>query len=61
VTTQHTTSPFVEEVYERIKETLNEYEVIISRWPEYTVILESVCEQPPKLFCRHNCVQGLRI
>ncbi|KAG0617027.1 hypothetical protein M758_5G159800 [Ceratodon purpureus] len=41
VTTQHTTSPFVEEVYERIKETLNEYEVIISRWPEYTVVLES--------------------
>lgn len=42
VTTQHSTSPSVEEVYDRIKETLNEYEVIISRWPEYTVALESV-------------------
>lgn len=42
MTTQHTTSPSVEEVYDRIKDTLNEYEVIISRWPEYTVALESV-------------------
>ncbi|KAG0598827.1 hypothetical protein M758_12G103500 [Ceratodon purpureus] len=40
VTTQHSTSPFVEEVYERIKETLNEYEIIIHRWPEYTIPLE---------------------
>ncbi|XP_024364609.1 uncharacterized protein [Physcomitrium patens] len=40
VTTQHNTSAFVEEAYERIKETLNEYEVIIHRWPEYTIPLE---------------------
>ncbi|XP_073387826.1 uncharacterized protein [Physcomitrium patens] len=40
-TTQHTTSPFVEEVYERIKDTLNEFEVIMNRWPEYTVALEN--------------------
>lgn len=42
VTTQHSTSPFVEEVYERIKETLNEYEIIIHRWPEYIFSLEHV-------------------
>jgi hypothetical protein len=42
VTTQHSTSPFVEEVYERIKETLNEYEIIMHRWPEYTIPLEHV-------------------
>ncbi|CAK9199091.1 unnamed protein product [Sphagnum troendelagicum] len=41
VTTEHSTSPFVEQVYERIKDTLNEYEVIISRWPEYTFALEN--------------------
>ncbi|XP_024361658.1 uncharacterized protein [Physcomitrium patens] len=40
ITTQHNTSSFVEEVYERIKETLNEYEVILHRWPEYTLPLE---------------------
>eukprot|EP01018_Ginkgo_biloba_P025795 Gb_04081 [translate_table: standard] len=40
-TTQHSTSPFVEEMYERIKDTLNEYEVIINRWPEYSVDLEN--------------------
>ncbi|XP_024531111.1 uncharacterized protein LOC9632175 [Selaginella moellendorffii] len=41
VTTQHGTAPFVEEVYERMKETLSEYDVIISRWPEYTFVLEN--------------------
>lgn len=40
-TTQHSTSQFVEEMYERIKETLNEYEVIVNRWPEYSVDLEN--------------------
>ncbi|KAG8642828.1 hypothetical protein MANES_12G127600v8 [Manihot esculenta] len=40
VKTQHSTNPFVDEMYERLKDTLNEYEVIISRWPEYIVILE---------------------
>lgn len=42
VTTQHSTSPFVEEMYDRIKETLNEYDIIIHRWPEYTIPLEHV-------------------
>ncbi|CAM6082195.1 unnamed protein product [Calypogeia fissa] len=40
VTTQNVTVPFVEEMYERIRDTLNEYEVIINRWPEYTIPLE---------------------
>ncbi|KAG6543633.1 hypothetical protein Mapa_014996 [Marchantia paleacea] len=40
VTTQNVTVPFVEEMYERIKDTLNEYEIIINRWPEYTIPLE---------------------
>lgn len=41
VTTQHSTTPFVEEMYERIKETLNEYAIIVCRWPEYTFSLEN--------------------
>ncbi|KAL3699757.1 hypothetical protein R1sor_017779 [Riccia sorocarpa] len=41
VTTQNVTVPFVEEMYERIRDTLNEYEVIINRWPEYTIPLEN--------------------
>eukprot|EP01018_Ginkgo_biloba_P005667 Gb_02174 [translate_table: standard] len=41
VTTQHSTAPFVEDMYERIKDTLNEYEIIVCRWPEYTFALEN--------------------
>ncbi|KDP29750.1 hypothetical protein JCGZ_18685 [Jatropha curcas] len=41
VRTRHSTTPFVDEIYERLKDTLNDYEVIIQRWPEYTVVLES--------------------
>ncbi|XP_057997660.1 uncharacterized protein LOC131176612 [Hevea brasiliensis] len=41
VKTQHSTTPFVDEMYAQLKDTLNEYEVIISRWPEYIVILEN--------------------
>ncbi|KAJ6829490.1 uncharacterized protein M6B38_357610 [Iris pallida] len=41
VRTQHSTTPFVDEMYDRLKETLNEYEVIICRWPEYTFVLEN--------------------
>ncbi|XP_052201357.1 uncharacterized protein LOC127807506 [Diospyros lotus] len=41
VRTQHLTTPFVDEMYERLKETLNDYEVIICRWPEYTLVLEN--------------------
>ncbi|XAR62089.1 hypothetical protein NMG60_11016706 [Bertholletia excelsa] len=41
VRTQHSTTPFVDEMYERLKETLSDYEVIICRWPEYTFVLEN--------------------
>ncbi|XP_072981230.1 uncharacterized protein [Typha angustifolia] len=41
VHTQHLTTPFVDDMYERLKDTLNEYEVIICRWPEYTFVLEN--------------------
>ncbi|XP_010552075.1 PREDICTED: uncharacterized protein LOC104822527 [Tarenaya hassleriana] len=41
VMTNHSTSPFAEDMYERIKDSLIEYEVVISRWPQYTLILEN--------------------
>lgn len=41
VRTQHSTTPFVDEMYDRLKETSNDYEVIISRWPEYSFALEN--------------------
>lgn len=40
--TQHSTTSFVDDIYERLKGALAEYDVIISRWPEYTFILENV-------------------
>jgi hypothetical protein len=43
VRTQHMTTPFVEEMYDLLKNTLTEYEVIICRWPEYIFVLENVC------------------
>ncbi|XP_057495298.1 LOW QUALITY PROTEIN: uncharacterized protein LOC130780349 [Actinidia eriantha] len=41
VRSQHSTTPFVDDMYDRLKETLNEYEVITRRWPEYTLVLEN--------------------
>ncbi|KAF5202526.1 Pesticidal crystal cry8ba protein [Thalictrum thalictroides] len=38
-TTNH--SIFAEDMYEKIKVTLNEYEVVINRWPQYSLILEN--------------------
>lgn len=37
------TTPFIDEIYDLLKETLSEYDVVISRWPEYIFPLESVC------------------
>lgn len=34
------TTPFIDDIYDRLRETLSEYDVIISRWPEYTFALE---------------------
>lgn len=42
VRTQHSTTPFVDEMYKRLNETIQDYHVIISRWPEYIFVLESV-------------------
>ncbi|KAI3462116.1 hypothetical protein Pfo_018779 [Paulownia fortunei] len=39
--TQHSTTSFIDDIYDRLKETLAEYDVIISRWPEYTFTLEN--------------------
>lgn len=41
VKTRHSTTPFVDEMYDRLKGTLSDYEVIICRWPEYTLVLEN--------------------
>ncbi|CAA0396376.1 unnamed protein product [Arabidopsis thaliana] len=41
VRTQHSTTPFVDEMYKRLNETIQDYQVIISRWPEYIFVLES--------------------
>jgi hypothetical protein len=44
------TTPFVDEMYDLLKKTLTEYEVIICRWPEYIFVLENVCLEPFKFF-----------
>ncbi|XP_075655804.1 uncharacterized protein LOC142625932 [Castanea sativa] len=44
VRTRYSTTPFVEELYDRLNETLDEYEVIICRWPKYMCHLEKVIE-----------------
>ncbi|KAM7523795.1 hypothetical protein LguiA_013697 [Lonicera macranthoides] len=41
VRSQNFTNPFVDDMYDRLKETLVEYEVILHRWPEYAFVLES--------------------
>ncbi|CAI9088988.1 OLC1v1023465C1 [Oldenlandia corymbosa var. corymbosa] len=41
VSTNYSTSPFAEEMFENLKAMLHEYEVVISRWPQYTLILEN--------------------
>ncbi|XP_030934042.1 uncharacterized protein LOC115959685 isoform X1 [Quercus lobata] len=41
VRTQHSTTPFVDDMYDRLKETLSDYEIIICRWPEYIFGLEN--------------------
>lgn len=41
VKTRHCTTPFVDDMYDRLKDTLNDYEVIICRWPEYIFGLEN--------------------
>ncbi|KAM1358883.1 hypothetical protein ACFX15_045092 [Malus domestica] len=40
VSTNSSTSPFAEDMYENIRETLIQYEVVLNRWPQYSLILE---------------------
>ncbi|XP_010519228.1 PREDICTED: uncharacterized protein LOC104798734 [Tarenaya hassleriana] len=42
------TSPFVDEMYQRLNETLDEYNIIIRRWPEYALPLEKVAVDAEK-------------
>ncbi|XP_056699511.1 uncharacterized protein [Spinacia oleracea] len=41
VSTNLSTSPFVEDMYSRIKDALTHYEMVISRWPQYSLDLEN--------------------
>ncbi|XP_020266382.1 uncharacterized protein LOC109841860 [Asparagus officinalis] len=41
ISTHCATSPFVESMYDQIRASLNEYEVVINRWPQYLLNLES--------------------
>ncbi|KAF6171959.1 hypothetical protein GIB67_029377 [Kingdonia uniflora] len=47
VTTNHSTSPFSKDIYVKFKDFLIEYEVVINRWPQYSLILENISY--------HNC------
>lgn len=42
VSERHGTAPFVEDMYARIKEQLADYERVVTRWPDYAVVLENV-------------------
>ncbi|CAH8374965.1 unnamed protein product [Eruca vesicaria subsp. sativa] len=42
------TSPFVDEMYHRLNGTLDEYDIIIRRWPEYAISLEKVVADAEK-------------
>ncbi|KAF3505578.1 hypothetical protein F2Q69_00004678 [Brassica cretica] len=42
------TSPFVDEMYQRLNGTLDEYDIIIGRWPEYAISLEKVVADAEK-------------
>ncbi|KAL5755308.1 hypothetical protein ACOSP7_023528 [Xanthoceras sorbifolium] len=41
VRTKHSAAPFIDEMHNRLKEMLNEYEIIIRHWPEYATVLEN--------------------
>lgn len=61
VRTQHSTTPFIDEVYDRLRETLNDYEVIICRWPEYVFVLEEVCFNSVLILSFSSSYRGLII
>ncbi|KAF4350413.1 hypothetical protein F8388_004661 [Cannabis sativa] len=40
VGSQLSTSPFIDEMFNRLEGTINEYQIILCRWPEYISLLE---------------------
>lgn len=56
VTTNHSTSPFAEEMYEKIKDNLIQYEVVINRWPQYSLYLENVSSKPQDISIKPSAV-----
>ncbi|PIN16647.1 hypothetical protein CDL12_10693 [Handroanthus impetiginosus] len=42
VVTKYSTSPFAEDMFEKLARMLSEYEVVINRWPQYTLFLENM-------------------
>ncbi|CAO2813042.1 unnamed protein product [Amaranthus hypochondriacus] len=41
LSTNLSTSPFAEDMYSKIKDMLTQYEIVISRWPHYSLVLEN--------------------
>ncbi|GMG98847.1 hypothetical protein Nepgr_000687 [Nepenthes gracilis] len=41
VVTNHSTSPFVESMFSNIQDALTWYAVVITRWPQYSLVLEN--------------------
>ncbi|KAL4333355.1 hypothetical protein GQ457_07G004150 [Hibiscus cannabinus] len=41
IKTRQSTAPFIDDMYDQLTQTLSGYEIIISRWPEFTIILEN--------------------
>ncbi|KAL2924527.1 4-alpha-glucanotransferase [Bienertia sinuspersici] len=41
VSANHATSPFADDMYSKIKDALAQYEIVISRWPQYALVLEN--------------------
>lgn len=62
VSTNHSTSPFAEEMYEKMRDFLIQYEVVINRWPQYSLVLENVSFKfiPKVTLYRHNLMDQLK-
>ncbi|KAK9713111.1 hypothetical protein RND81_06G003500 [Saponaria officinalis] len=42
IKTQQLTSPLIDEIYDQLRQTLTDYEIIVHRWPQYAFVLENV-------------------
>ncbi|KAL9241380.1 hypothetical protein vseg_015499 [Gypsophila vaccaria] len=40
--TEQLTSPLIDEIYDQLRQTLTDYEIIVHRWPQYAFVLENV-------------------